>query len=96
MSYYSVVSIVAYFLVMLLIGLYAMRKSTANNDEYLLGGRNISAKVTALSAGASDMSGWMLMGLPGAAFVSGLDSIWIGLGLIIIGVMMVNLLGNQS
>ena len=83
MSYYSVVSIVAYFLVMLLIGLYAMRKSTANNDEYLLGGRNISAKVTALSAGASDMSGWMLMGLPGAAFVSGLDSIWIGLGLII-------------
>lgn len=83
MNYYSIVSIVAYFVVMLLIGLYAMRKSTADNSEYLLGGRNISPKVTALSAGASDMSGWMLMGLPGAAFVTGLDSIWIGLGLII-------------
>ena len=39
--------------------------------------------VTALSAGASDMSGWMLMGLPGAAYVSGLSSLWLGLGLII-------------
>ncbi len=68
---------------MLAIGIYAMRNSTADNNEYLLGGRNVSPKVTALSAGASDMSGWMLMGLPGAAFISGLDSIWLAIGLVI-------------
>ncbi|MGB0988904.1 MAG: sodium:solute symporter family transporter, partial [Pseudoalteromonas spongiae] len=60
-----------------------MKKSTSDNGEYLLGGRNVSAKVTALSAGASDMSGWMLMGLPGAAYVSGLGSIWLAVGLVL-------------
>ncbi len=68
---------------MLAIGYYAMRTSTADNNEYLLGGRNVSPKVTALSAGASDMSGWMLMGLPGAAFINGLDSVWLAVGLLI-------------
>ena len=68
---------------MLAIGFYAMRTSTSDNSEYLLGGRNVSPKVTALSAGASDMSGWMLMGLPGAAFINGLDSVWLALGLLI-------------
>lgn len=76
------ISIVLYFGLLLCIGFYAMNKSTANNNEYLLGGRNVSPKVTALSAGASDMSGWMLMGLPGAAYVTGLDSIWLAVGLV--------------
>jgi SSS family solute:Na+ symporter len=80
---YTLVSIALYGVLMLAIGYYAMKTSTADNNEYLLGGRKVSAKVTALSAGASDMSGWMLMGLPGAAFVSGLDSIWLGVGLLL-------------
>ncbi|MDN3651329.1 sodium/proline symporter PutP [Thalassotalea ponticola] len=80
---FSTISIVLYFVMLIGIGIYAMKKSTANNNEYLLGGRNVSPKVTALSAGASDMSGWMLMGLPGAAYVSGLNSIWLALGLVI-------------
>ncbi|MEW6990167.1 sodium/proline symporter PutP [Colwelliaceae bacterium 6441] len=80
---YQIISISLYFILLVFIGIYAMKKSTSDNNEYLLGGRNVSAKVTALSAGASDMSGWMLMGLPGAAFISGLNSVWLALGLVI-------------
>lgn len=80
---YATLSIALYFVLLIFIGIYAMKKSTSNNSEYLLGGRNVNPTVTALSAGASDMSGWMLMGLPGAAYVSGLDSIWLALGLVI-------------
>ncbi len=80
---YASVSIALYFVLLIMIGVYALKKSTSDNNEYLLGGRNVSAKVTALSAGASDMSGWMLMGLPGAAYVSGLGSIWLAIGLVI-------------
>ncbi|TKB47708.1 sodium/proline symporter PutP [Thalassotalea mangrovi] len=80
---YATLSVALYFLLLIAIGVYAMKTSTADNSEYLLGGRKVSAKVTALSAGASDMSGWMLMGLPGAAYVSGLDSIWLALGLVV-------------
>lgn len=80
---FTFLSILLYFILMLAIGFYAMRTSTSDNSEYLLGGRNVSPKVTALSAGASDMSGWMLMGLPGAAFINGLDSVWLALGLLI-------------
>lgn len=77
------VSLAAYFVVMLGIGVYAYRKSTSDVHAYMLGGRSLSPKVTALSAGASDMSGWMLMGVPGAMFVSGLSSVWIAVGLVI-------------
>ena len=49
----------------------------------MLGGRTLSPQVAALSAGASDMSGWLLLGLPGAMFVSGLGSAWIGIGLLV-------------
>ena len=49
----------------------------------MLGGRNLSPAVTALSAGASDMSGWLLLGLPGYMYASGVVSIWIALGLTI-------------
>ena len=77
------ISLTAYFVLMLGIGVYAWRKSTANSEEYMLGGRQLSPGVAALSAGASDMSGWLLMGLPGALFVSGLTQSWIGVGLVI-------------
>jgi SSS family solute:Na+ symporter/sodium/proline symporter len=79
----TAISLAGYFLLMLAIGFYAYRKSTSNVSEFMLGGRQLPPAVAALSAGASDMSGWMLMGLPGAVFVSGLDAAWIAVGLII-------------
>jgi sodium/proline symporter len=66
---------------MLGIGLYAFKTNEDNASGYLLGGRKLSAPVTALSAGASDMSGWMLMGVPGAMYLSGASSLWIAFGL---------------
>jgi len=78
----SFISIGVYFIVMLCIGLFAYRKSTSDVSDYILGGRNVSPQVTALSAGASDMSGWMLMGLPGAMFVMGFDAVFIAIGLV--------------
>lgn len=79
----ALISLAAYFLVMLGIGLYAYRKSTDDVSGYMLGGRQLHPAVGALSAGASDMSGWMLMGLPGAIYVSGLGAAWIAVGLVI-------------
>lgn len=69
-----------YLAIILGIGLYAYR-STKNFDDYILGGRKMGSFVTAMSAGASDMSGWLLMGLPGAIFLSGLSEAWIAVGL---------------
>ena len=83
MDFYEIISIGLYFLLMIGIGFYAYRKSTSNVDEFLLGGRKMGAAVTALSAGAADMSGWLLMGLPGAMYVSGLSASWIAIGLTI-------------
>ncbi len=68
---------------MLLIGYYAYKKSTSDVAGYMLGGRSLSPSVAALSAGASDMSGWMLMGLPGAMYLTGLSSLWIAIGLVL-------------
>lgn len=79
----TIISLTVYFIVMLGIGFYAYKKSTSDISGYMLGGRNLSPSVTALSAGASDMSGWMLMGLPGAMYITGVSSLWIALGLII-------------
>ena len=79
----TLISLTLYFIVMLLIGLYAYRKSTSDVAGYMLGGRSLSPSVAALSAGASDMSGWMLMGLPGAMYITGLSSLWIAIGLVI-------------
>lgn len=76
------ISLAGYFIVMLGIGLYAFKKSTSDLSGYMLGGRNLHPAVVALSAGASDMSGWIMMGLPGAMFVSGFSSTWIAVGLI--------------
>ncbi|MEP7316475.1 MAG: sodium/proline symporter PutP [Sphingomicrobium sp.] len=79
----TLISLAVYFAGMIAIGLYAWRKSTSDSEGYLLGGRDLGPGVTALSAGASDMSGWLLMGLPGAIFLSGFNQAWIGIGLVI-------------
>ena len=68
-----------YLVAVLLIGLAAYF-STRNFDDYILGGRSLGPFVTAMSAGASDMSGWLLMGLPGAIYLSGLNEAWIAIG----------------
>lgn len=83
MSLATFFTLALYFIAMLGIGLYAYRKSTSDLSGYMLGGRSLSPSVAALSAGASDMSGWILMGLPGAMFVSGFSSAWIALGLLL-------------
>ncbi|MDB2551480.1 MULTISPECIES: sodium/proline symporter PutP [unclassified Paracoccus (in: a-proteobacteria)] len=77
------ISLILYFLLMLAIGVYAWRKSTSSSEEYMLGGRNLPPAVAALSAGASDMSGWLLLGLPGALYAAGLVESWIGIGLFV-------------
>lgn len=77
---YQFVAILAYFIAMICIGLWANSK-TKNLDDYMLGGRNLKPGVAALSAGASDMSGWLLMGLPGAVYLSGLVEAWLAIGL---------------
>jgi len=77
---YQLIAIVLYMGAMLLIGYYAFKRTT-NLTDYMLGGRSLGPAVTALSAGASDMSGWLLMGLPGAIYVSGLVEAWIAVGL---------------
>lgn len=71
-----------YLAAVLLIGLIAYF-STRSFDDYILGGRSIGPFVTAMSAGASDMSGWLLMGLPGAVYLSGLSEGWIAIGLVV-------------
>ena len=78
-----IISLSAYFILMIAIGLYAWRKSTGNSEEYMLGGRKLTPAVAALSAGASDMSGWLLLGLPGALYATGLVEAWIGIGLFV-------------
>ena len=78
---FRTIAIVLYFIGMLAIGWFAYRKTRNNLDEYMLAGRGLRPGVAALSAGASDMSGWLLMGLPGAIYVSGLIEAWIAVGL---------------
>ena len=74
-------SLTVYFIAMFSIGIYAYSATKGDLTGFMLGGRNLNPAVTALSAGASDMSGWMLLGLPGAMYISGLSSAWIALGL---------------
>ena len=77
----TLVTLALYFVLMLAIGLYAWRRSTSDSAGYLLAGRSLSPSVAALSAGASDMSGWLLLGLPGALYATGLVEAWIAIGL---------------
>lgn len=79
---FQLIALAIYFAAMVGIGLYAFRQ-TKDHEDYMLGGRSLSPGTAALSAGASDMSGWLMMGLPGAIFVSGLFEAWIGIGLLI-------------
>ena len=77
---YQMLAMIVYFVAMILIGLWAYRR-TSNIDDYMLAGRNLGPMATALSAGASDMSGWLLMGLPGALYLTGMVELWIAIGL---------------
>ncbi|MBC2777808.1 sodium/proline symporter PutP [Parasphingopyxis marina] len=79
----QIISLALYFALMLGIGLYAWWTTDEDVEGYMLGGRKLSPAVASLSAGASDMSGWMLLGLPGAMYVTGLSSAWIAIGLFI-------------
>ncbi|WP_462412784.1 sodium/proline symporter PutP [Neobacillus sp. Marseille-QA0830] len=76
----QLISISIYIAAMLFIGWYAYRR-TSNLTDYMLGGRSLGPAVTALSAGAADMSGWLLMGLPGGIYVTGLADAWMAIGL---------------
>ena len=73
---------ILYFVVVLGIGMFFFLKSKSGNDkDYFLGGRSMGPWVTALSAQASDMSGWLLMGFPGSILAMGMGQVWIGVGL---------------
>jgi sodium/proline symporter len=77
-----IATLVAYMAVCLGLGFVAWRR-TANLGDYILGGRRLGSWVTAFSAQASDMSGWLLLGLPGLAYATGFDSVWMLSGLVI-------------
>ena len=74
------VAFAAYLLFMIAIGVWSMRK-TNSTEDYFLGGRGLTGWVAALSAQASDMSGWLLMGLPGSVYALGTGQAWIAIGL---------------
>lgn len=73
---------VIYMVAMLAIGWWAFKR-TSDGEDYMLAGRKLKPGVAALSAGASDMSGWLLLGLPGAFYIGGLFQAWIAIGLTI-------------
>ena len=78
----TIAVVILYFAVVIGIGYYYYHRSE-NLSDYILGGRTLNPYVTAMSAQASDMSGWLLMGLPGSIFLCGMGKIWIGIGLAI-------------
>jgi len=77
---YQGIAMVVYFAVMIAIGIWAYYRTTDLSD-YMLAGRGLGPVAAALSAGASDMSGWLLMGLPGALYAAGMVEFWIAIGL---------------
>jgi sodium/proline symporter len=79
---YILATIVVYMGVCLLLGFVAWRRTSTLSD-FILGGRSLGSWVTALSAQATDMSGWLLMGLPGLAYASGFDAVWMAGGLLV-------------
>ena len=84
MNYYEMTSFILYFVLVIGIGIYFFVKSKSSSEkDYFLGGRNMNGLVSALSAGASDMSAWVLMGLPGSIYLYGLGQVWISIGLLI-------------
>src|SRR5690606_19200892 len=81
-EFLTFLALALYLIAMLVIG-YVAYKRTADTEDYMLGGRDLPPWVAALSAGASDMSGWLVMGLPGAIYLTGLIEAWIAIGLTI-------------
>ncbi|MCQ1059330.1 sodium/proline symporter PutP [Photobacterium sp. DNB23_23_1] len=81
-NYVITATFVAYLLTMLLIGYIAYMRTSSASD-YFLGGRSLGPWPAALSAGASDMSGWLLLGLPGYAYAAGFEAIWLAGGLLV-------------
>lgn len=76
------IAMVCYMAVVIGIGIYFAKRSNQSSEDYFLGGRSLGPWVTAMSAEASDMSGWLLMGLPGVAYWCGLsDAAWTSIGL---------------
>ncbi|MBM7094463.1 MULTISPECIES: sodium/proline symporter PutP [Alteribacter] len=82
MNIATLITFIVYLAALLIIGLIAYRM-TNNLSDYVLGGRRLGGGVAALSAGASDLSGWLLLGLPGALYAFGMSEMWIGVGLAI-------------
>lgn len=84
MVYTEMIVFIVYFLFMLGIGLvFFFRSKGGGEKDYFLGGRQMGAWVSALSAGASDMSAWVLMGLPASVYAAGMGQTWIAIGLAI-------------
>jgi sodium/proline symporter len=81
MEFPLLASFLAYLLLIVVIGGNAYTR-THDIEDYILGGRKLGTVVTALSVGASDMSGWLLLGLPGAVYLAGISEVWIGIGLV--------------
>ncbi|WEM44889.1 sodium/proline symporter PutP (plasmid) [Photobacterium sp. DA100] len=81
-SFAITATFIAYLIGMLAIG-YIAYKRTSNSADYFLGGRTLGPWPAALSAGASDMSGWLLLGLPGYAYAAGIESLWLAGGLLL-------------
>lgn len=84
MNTYEVIMFIFYLILVIGVGLYFFFKKKQNSEkDYFLGGREMNGFVSALSAGASDMSAWVLMGLPGSIFLYGMGQVWISIGLLI-------------
>lgn len=83
-DFWVVMAMLVYFIVVLTIGFVYAKRSNSSTAEYFLGGRTVGPWLTALSAEASDMSGWLLMGLPGVAYFTGAsEALWTAIGLAI-------------
>lgn len=81
-DFWVLLAMLIYFIVVVVIGFVYAKKSNASSENYFLGGRSLGPWLTALSAEASDMSGWLLMGLPGVAYFTGAsDAMWTAIGL---------------
>ncbi|MCL2083961.1 MAG: sodium/proline symporter [Oscillospiraceae bacterium] len=81
MNYTELVVFILYLVVMLCTGVFFFRRSKGGEKDYFLGGREMGPWVSALSAGASDMSAWVLMGLPASIYAYGMGQTWIAVGL---------------
>lgn len=85
-NFWEMFAMILYLVLVVGVGVYFFAKSKNNDNgekEYFLGGRNMGGWVAALSAGASDMSAWVLMGLPGSIYLLGIGQVWISVGLLI-------------